>query len=131
MNIAEQIVMTRILGGAAGSGDKGPAGDKGQSGDKGATGDPGAKGATGDAGATGGPGTSATIKHSATVGDGVNTSFSIQHGLNTTDVLVEIRETASPYSAVLADWAVVDANTVSVSFADPPTSNQYRVTVMG
>ena len=38
---------------------------------------------------------------------------------------------ASPANVVEADYQIVDVNTITVIFAVIPTSNQYRVVVMG
>jgi hypothetical protein len=70
-------------------------------------------------------------KASATIGDGTATSFNVVHNLNSTDVVVSIRETGGGKAQILADNVVVDANTITVSFASAPTTGQYRVTVHG
>ena len=70
-------------------------------------------------------------KKTATIGDGIATSFPIMHYLNTRDVNVTIRETGSPYKIVMADIACTDLNTITVSFAVAPTTNQYSVTIIG
>lgn len=70
-------------------------------------------------------------KFAANVGDGVNTVFNINHGLNTMDIALTLREAASPYEVVMADMQLIDANNVQLLFAVAPTSNQYRLTVVG
>ena len=70
-------------------------------------------------------------KVSASVGDGSTTTFTVTHNLNTRDVLVQVLRVASPYDVVIADVAAATANTVTVTFATAPTSNQYRVVVLG
>lgn len=71
-----------------------------------------------------------TKKGSADIGNGVATVFNIAHNLNTVDITVNIRESATG-SLVLADVQTTDANTVKVSFATAPSTNQYRATVVG
>ena len=69
-------------------------------------------------------------KAAATIGDGSTTAFTVTHNLNTTDVVVFVRE-VSTGAQVLADVAVVTVNTVSVTFATAPSAGQYRVFVVG
>lgn len=70
-------------------------------------------------------------KAAATIGNGSATSFNVTHSLNTTDVMVFVREVAGGLAHVLCDIAVVDANNVSVAFATAPSAGQYRVFVVG
>ena len=70
-------------------------------------------------------------RYATSVGDTSTTSFTVTHSLNTRDVIVQVREVASPYAVVIADVAATTADTVTVAFATAPSSNQYRVTVIG
>ena len=70
-------------------------------------------------------------RYATSVGDAAATSFTVTHSLNTRDVIVQVREVASPYAVVIADVATTTADTVTVAFATAPSSNQYRVTVIG
>jgi hypothetical protein len=72
-----------------------------------------------------------TKKYVATIGDGTATNFTITHNLGTQDVTVTIRENASPYNVVFADVQITDANNIKVLFATAPSSNQYRVVIVG
>lgn len=65
------------------------------------------------------------------IGNNSATSFVLTHGLNTRDVTVQIAEKSAPYNVVIADIALATANTVSVSFATAPTTNQYRAVIIG
>jgi hypothetical protein len=51
--------------------------------------------------------------------------------LNTMDITVLMRETASPYNQVMTDMQIVDANNIKFLFAVAPTAGQYRVVVTG
>jgi len=62
---------------------------------------------------------------------GSATSYTVTHNLGTRDVTVSVRETGSPYAKVEPDIAMATTNTVTISFATAPTSDQYTVTVIG
>lgn len=71
------------------------------------------------------------LKYAANIGDGAATSYVVTHNLNTQDVEVFVRESASPFAQVLVDIEITSVNTITLKFAVAPTSNQYRVIVMG
>lgn len=70
-------------------------------------------------------------KYPTTVGDGSETTFIITHNLNTRDVVVSVVEAAAPYEGVLAGWEATTVNTVTVTFASAPGTNEFRVVVIG
>lgn len=70
-------------------------------------------------------------KFAAPIGNGAATQFTVAHNLGSMDVAVTLRESASPYSVVLADVQVIDANSIKLLFGTAPATNQYRVTVVG
>ncbi len=72
-----------------------------------------------------------TGKYTAAVGDGTTTVFTVTHNLGSRDVVVSIRETASPYAQVYTDVEMTTDNTITLRFAEAPSSNQYTVTVVG
>jgi len=72
-----------------------------------------------------------TRKLAFNVGDGTATSYSVTHSLATRDVSVHVYENASPYAQVEADVEHTDSNNLTVKFSVAPTSNQYRVVVVG
>lgn len=91
-----------------------------------------AYGGTGAATATGARANlGATGKFSANIGDGSTTSWVLTHNLGTSDVVVLLRQTASPYAQVIADVQMTSANSVTVNFTNAPSSNQYRATIVG
>ena len=65
---------------------------------------------------------------SANVGDGVNTSFTVTHNLNSNNVLVQLYENATG-AQVITDIVITGVNTITVSFTAVPTSNQYKVVI--
>jgi hypothetical protein len=54
----------------------------------------------------------------------------VTHNLNTRDVLVQVINGASPYTAVEVDWAATTVNTVTVNY-NPNLGAGWRVVVMG
>ena len=72
-----------------------------------------------------------TRKLAFSIGDASATSYVVNHGLATRDVTVQIFDNASPYAQVEADVEHTDSNNVTVKFAIAPTSDQYRVVVVG
>jgi hypothetical protein len=69
-------------------------------------------------------------KASANVGNGSATSFTVTHNLATRDVVVNVYDAAT-FDTVECDVVRTDTNTVTVSFAVAPTSNAYRVVIVG
>lgn len=59
------------------------------------------------------------------------TSYAITHGLNTTNLHVSVRDTASPFDEVEVGVKIPDANTVTLEFSEAPTANKYAVTIIG
>jgi hypothetical protein len=70
-------------------------------------------------------------KFAANIGNGTATSFVVGHALNTMDVSVSLRLASSTMDYVFADVQVIDANSVRLLFSMAPTTNQYRVVVIG
>lgn len=71
-----------------------------------------------------------TGKYVANIGNGSATEFALTHNLNTKDIAVGIEE-VSTGEMVFADIVKTSVNAIKVLFASAPTSNQYRVTVVG
>lgn len=70
-------------------------------------------------------------KYQANVGDGSATQFTVTHNLNTRDVLVQVIRNSAPYDSVIVDMERDTVNSVVLRFAAAPTSNQYRVLIIG
>jgi len=59
------------------------------------------------------------------------TSYTITHGLGTQNVMVSVRDTATPFSEVEVEVTVPNATTVVIAFNIAPTANKYQVTIIG
>ena len=69
--------------------------------------------------------------YSTTIGDGTNTTYTITHNLSVAnDSFVTVRDTTTNYY-VYPDILYVGTNSIQVIFVSAPTTNQYRVTVIG
>jgi hypothetical protein len=69
-------------------------------------------------------------KYAVSVGNGALTSFVLTHNFNTRDVTVTVYDAAT-YAEVFTDAAHSTVNTVTVAFAEAPTTDQYRVVIVG
>jgi hypothetical protein len=65
----------------------------------------------------------------ADVGDGTATQFTVTHGLGTRDVVVQLRQNASPWEYVGADVRAATTTTVTVQFLTPPAAGAYRILI--
>lgn len=72
-----------------------------------------------------------TKKYAVDVGNGTLTTIPVTHNIGVMDISITIRENSSPYNVVFADIQFVDSNKFNILFGTAPTSNQYRVTVVG
>lgn len=70
-------------------------------------------------------------KYSASFGDGSATQYDLTHNIGSRDVTVAVYRTTSPYDEVVCDVGHLDTNTVRLTFAAAPTSNQFRAVVVG
>lgn len=71
-----------------------------------------------------------TRRYATNIGDTSASTFTITHNLNSLDVIVQVY-TNSDGSEVMADVSRTGVNTVSVAVASAPTTDQYRVVVVG
>lgn len=70
-------------------------------------------------------------KKAFTVGDGSATQFTLTHNLGSLDVAIQVYRNSSPYDTVGCDTERVDANNVIIKFGAAPTTNQFKVIVIG
>lgn len=70
-------------------------------------------------------------KYSANVGDGSSTTVVFTHNLGTQDVIVQLRNNASPYDVQYATVECTNTSAVTLMFSVAPTLNSLRATVIG
>lgn len=70
------------------------------------------------------------VKVSADIGDGSATAIVLAHNLNTKDISVTVHEKSTD-DVVVCDVQATGVNTATLTFSVAPTSNQYRVIVIG
>lgn len=70
-------------------------------------------------------------KYAASFGDGTATSYVITHNFNTRDVTVVVFPNSGTYDDVEVDVGRTSVNAVTLVFATAPSSNAYRVVVIG
>ena len=69
-------------------------------------------------------------RYATTFGDGSAVDYTITHSLGTQDVHVSVYEVSSTIM-VIPDMEVTGSKTLTLRFAVAPTTNQYRVVVIG
>jgi len=70
-------------------------------------------------------------RYATDVGDNSSTSITITHNLATRDVTVALYTASGTYAEVWCDVEHTTTNTITLKFDVAPTTNQYRVVVIG
>lgn len=70
-------------------------------------------------------------KFAMDIGNGVLTTIPVTHNLGTKDVTVQIFENNADYNQVEADVQHTSLDEITVKFAVAPSTNEYRVVVVG
>lgn len=65
------------------------------------------------------------------IGNGTASNFLIHHGLNTTDLSVQINEMSGNKNAVITDWYTSGTNDLWLRFGFAPKTGWYSLTAMG
>ena len=73
----------------------------------------------------------ATGKYASSIGNNSDTAIAVTHSLGSKDVTVQVYDNSSPYSQVWPDIEHTSTTVVTLQFAVAPTTNQYRVVVIG
>lgn len=68
--------------------------------------------------------------YSETVGNGSSSSYTLTHNLNTRDVVVSVRDAASPYDYINVRSESTSANTVTLDFSSNVSSNSRDVLII-
>jgi len=74
---------------------------------------------------------SAVGMYATTIGDGVTTTFTLTHNLNTMDVMFVARYASGTYEAWDVAWRPLTVNTLEVTFATAPAASEIRAVVFG
>ena len=64
---------------------------------------------------------------SSVIGNGLSSSYEINHGFNTLNLHITVYESGSNGETVYPDIRRINENTASIIFANPPSSSQYIV----
>ena len=70
-------------------------------------------------------------KYAEVIGDATETSFYVEHGLDTRSVTVQIFQSGASYAQVEADVEHTDISGVTIKFASAPAVGEYEVVVVG
>lgn len=68
-------------------------------------------------------------RHAFTIGDGDSTQIVVQHGLGTTNILVQLYDSATGEQVDTNIYAS-DANSITLEFQDPPPTDSLRVVIV-
>jgi hypothetical protein len=79
------------------------------------------------ASAIGGGGPSTFNSTSSFLGNGLSSSFNINHGFNTLNLHMTVYSASGTYENVYPDIRRVNANTASIVFSNPPLTNEFIV----
>ena len=63
------------------------------------------------------------------IGDGTATSYTVNHGMGTKDVIVQLSD-ATTFEVVMANITITDENNIAINFAQAPAANAYRVIII-
>lgn len=72
-----------------------------------------------------------TKLYATDVGNASDTSIVVTHNLGARDVVVSVHDNTTPWAEVYPEVQKTSTTTCTLIFATAPTSNQYRVTVIG
>lgn len=70
-------------------------------------------------------------KFSAAIGDGSTTAIVVTHNLATRDLQATVLRATTPWDIIHCDIEMTTTNTTTFRFTTAPTSNQYRVVIVG
>lgn len=71
------------------------------------------------------------FKFTDTIGDGVETVFTITHNFNTRDLHIAVFYNSGDYEEILVEKKRPTVNTVEIEFSVAPTTDQFKVVIIG
>lgn len=71
------------------------------------------------------------LKFQQDIGDGSATSYTVTHNLGTRDLIVQVRRNSGNYDQIIVDIEYTTTNSVTIKFAAAPSSNAFRVIILG
>lgn len=71
------------------------------------------------------------LKRTYIIGDGVNTEYIINHGLNTKDLFVSIRQNFDDFSSIPATISYTNNNSIKITVGSVIALNSHTVTLFG
>jgi hypothetical protein len=74
---------------------------------------------------------SIAVKKTFLIGNGVDSTYQVDHNLNSRDLFVIVRESIAPYSVVEVAIDYTDLNHIDVDMGDIIGSDSYTVTIIG
>lgn len=73
----------------------------------------------------------AYFNYASNVGNGSSTSFLITHNLDSRDIMVQVRRNTSPYDQIDCAVEFTSTNSVTLTFASAPATDEFRVIIVG
>ena len=70
------------------------------------------------------------VSYKETIGDAVNNTYVITHGLSTRDISVSVRNQNSPYENINCRWEATTINTATIYFSTAPSNSSVRVGII-
>jgi hypothetical protein len=70
-------------------------------------------------------------RYAANVGNNSDVAIAVTHSLGTKDAIVQVYDNTTPFAQVWPDVEYTSTSVVTLQFAVAPTTNQYRVVVIG
>jgi hypothetical protein len=67
--------------------------------------------------------------YAVSIGDGSTLSYTVNHALGSTDIMVQVWETGGSKRQAFPEIDITDSNNIAVVFSAAPSSNAYRVVV--
>lgn len=70
-------------------------------------------------------------RYSSVIGNGTDTSFIINHNLNSSNCIIQVSQVASPHAVVIPDIELTSDNSCTIKFRKAPTASEFKVNIIG